>query len=201
MLNTNTMTANTILISDSSESNDILENVLLENEYKLIYNGTSLKHLLMQETLNEPELIIINVDRPEHGMIDQLKVINQQYPLPIVIFTKDDRDEAIGHAIQAGVSAYVVDGLSESRIVPILRTAMLRFEQHQSVQQELAELKTTLADRKVIDRAKGLIMAQRSCTEDEAYKLMRSTAMNQNIRLAALAQNIIDTAKLLEPKN
>jgi response regulator NasT len=201
MLNTNTMTANTILISDSSESNDILENVLLENEYKLIYNGTSLKHLLMQETLNEPELIIINVDRPEHGMIDQLKVINQQYPLPIVIFTKDDRDEAIGHAIQAGVSAYVVDGLSESRIVPILRTAMLRFEQHQSVQQELAQLKTTLADRKVIDRAKGLIMAQRSCTEDEAYKLMRSTAMNQNIRLAALAQNIIDTAKLLEPKN
>lgn len=195
------MTANTILISDSSETNDVLENVLLAHEYKLIYNGTSLKHLLLQETLNEPELIVINVDRPEQGMIDQLKVINQQYPLPIVIFTKDDRDEAIGHAIQAGVSAYVVDGLSEARVVPILRTAMMRFEQQQNVQKELSELRTTLAERKIIDKAKGLIMAQRNCTEDEAYKLMRSTAMNQNIRMAVLANNIIEAAKLLEPNS
>jgi len=76
----------------------------------------------------------------------------------------------------------------------------MRFKQHQSVQAELNNLRTTLADRKVIDRAKGMIMAQRSCTEDEAYKLLRTTAMNQNIRLAALAQNIIDAAQLLDPK-
>jgi response regulator NasT len=76
----------------------------------------------------------------------------------------------------------------------------MRFKQNQSVQAELNNLRTTLADRKVIDRAKGMIMAQRACTEDEAYKLLRTTAMNQNIRLAALAQNIIDAAQLLDPK-
>lgn len=194
------MSVNTILISDSSVSSELLEAVLLENDYKFIFNGTDLKHLLQQDTLSEPELIVLNMDRPEEGLIDQLRVINEQYPLPIVIFTKDDRDEMIEHAIKAGVSAYVVDGLAENRVVPIIRTAMARFEQNQSMQKELKELKTTLADRKVIDRAKGLIMKQRQCSEDEAYKLLRTTAMNQNIRLAALAQNIIDAAQLLDPK-
>jgi response regulator NasT len=159
-----------------------------------------MQDLLHVDGLTDPQLIVINIDKPDSSLIQQLRVINQQYPLPIVIFTQDSRDDAIEHAIQAGVSAYVVDGLNENRILPILRTAQMRFKQNQSVQAELNNLRTTLADRKVIDRAKGMIMAQRACTEDEAYKLLRTTAMNQNIRLAALAQNIIDAAQLLDPK-
>lgn len=195
------MTVNTILISENSNSNDLLEKTLSEHDYKLIFNGSSMQDLLHVSGLSDPQLIVINIESPDSNLIQQLRVINQQYPLPIVIFTRDSRDDAIEHAIEAGVSAYVVDGLDEKRILPILRTAQLRFKQHQSVRKELDDLRTTLAERKVIDRAKGMIMAQRQCTEDEAYKLLRSTAMNQNVRLAALAQNIIDAAQLLEPKS
>jgi response regulator NasT len=194
------MAVNTILISEKSESNELLEKALSDHDYKLIFNGSNMQDLLHVDGLTDPQLIVINIDKPDSSLIQQLRVINQQYPLPIVIFTQDSRDDAIEHAIQAGVSAYVVDGLNENRILPILRTAQMRFKQNQSVQAELNNLRTTLADRKVIDRAKGMIMAQRACTEDEAYKLLRTTAMNQNIRLAALAQNIIDAAQLLDPK-
>lgn len=194
------MAVNTILISEKSDSNELLEKTLSDHDYRLIFNGSNMQDLLHVEGLSDPQLIVINIDSPDSSLIQQLRVINQQYPLPVVIFTQDSGEDVIEHAIQAGVSAYVVDGLNEKRILPILRTAQLRFKQHQSVQQELNNLKTTLAERKIIDRAKGMVMEQRNCTENDAYKLLRTTAMNQNIRLAALAQNIIDTAKLLDPK-
>jgi len=194
------MTVNTILISEKSDSNALLEKTLSAHDYRLIFNGSKMQDLLQVDGLTEPQLIVINIDNTDTSLLQQLRIINQQYPLPIVIFTQDSRDDVIEHAIEAGVSAYVVDGLNEKRILPIIRAAQVRFKQHQSVQKELHTLKTTLAERKIIDRAKGMVMAQRQCTEDDAYKLMRTTAMNQNIRLAALAQNIIDTAELFDPK-
>jgi len=188
---------NTIIISEDTQSSLLLKQVLPESDYKISFEGTLLQQLLATPDLVKPELIIVVLESTDLAILGQLKIIHQQFPMPIVIFTKDDRDEAIEHAIDVGVSAYIVDGLSKNRIVPIVRTACLRFEQHQKIQQELYELKTTLADRKIIDRAKGLIMQQRGCTEDEAYKLLRTSAMKQNLRLSVLAQNIINTADLL----
>jgi response regulator NasT len=191
------MNVNAIVVCDESKSYDLIEQVLMPSGYDIVFHGTSLQQLLQNAVIKDPQLIIISIMSAYDGLIEQLKIINQQYPLPIVIFTQDDSDDTIEHAINAGVSAYVVDGLLENRVLPILRTAMARFDQHQSMRQELDDLKTTLAERKVIDRAKGLLMQQRQCSEDEAYKLLRTTAMNQNIRLASLAQQIIDTASLL----
>jgi len=190
-------TRNTIIISDDTKSSLLLKLVLPESDYKIIFEGSLLQQLLTTPDLVKPELIIVVLESTDLAILGQLKIINEQFPMPIVIFTNDDRDEAIEHAIDVGVSAYIVDGLSKNRIVPIVRTACLRFEQHQKIQKELYELKTSLADRKIIDRAKGLVMQQRQCTEDEAYKLLRTAAMKQNLRLSVLAQNIINTADLL----
>lgn len=191
---------NTIVISEQPDVTGRIASVLADSDYKIIFEGATLQQLLSLKWTVEPELIIAVFDASDSELLNKFKVINEQFPLPIVIFTHDDRDDAIEQAIQAGVSAYIVDGFREDRVLPILRTAMARFRQYQSMQEHIKELKTSLADRKIIDRAKGLIMEQRECSEDEAYRLLRTSAMNQNMRLAQLAQNILATANLLEPK-
>lgn len=190
------MTINTVIISESSQALTLLETVLKPSDYDIVFSGSSLQQLLADAGLRQPELIIINIDKPSTSLIKQLTVINQQYPLPIVVFTKSDSEDAIEQFITAGVSAYVVDGLREDRVLAILRTAMARFQQQSSVQKELNSLKINLADRKIIERAKGIIMTQRQCSENEAYTLLRTNAMTQNVRLAALAKNIVDTVNL-----
>jgi response regulator NasT len=190
----------TILICENEEVGKTLNKVLENTEYKIIFQGSSMQEILSLKWQVEPNLIIAVMESSDNQVLSKFQIINEQYPLPIVIFTHDDREDAIEQAIQAGVSAYIVDGFQENRVQPILRTAIARFNQMQILQNHIKELKTTLADRKIIDRAKGLIMAQRQCTEDEAYKLLRSSAMNQNMRLAQLAQNILNTANLLEPQ-
>lgn len=189
---------NTIVISEQPQTAAKLMAVLNDSDYKVIFEGSSLQQLLTLKWSVEPELIIAVMETSDSQVLSKFKVINEQFPLPIVIFTHDDRDDAIEQAIEAGVSAYIVDGFREDRVQPILRTAMARFRQYRSMQKQLQELRTSLADRKIIDRAKGLIMQQRQCSEDEAYRLLRTSAMNQNMRLAVLAQNILATADLLE---
>lgn len=189
---------NTIIVTELPGSAEILHRVLADSHYKIIFDAANLQQLLSVELKLEPQLIIVVTQSSDNTLLSKLKIINEQYPLPIVIFTNDDNVAAIEQAIQAGVSAYIVDGLVENRVLPIVKTAIARFKQFQQMKQQLDDLKTSLADRKLIDRAKGLIMQQRQCSEDEAYKLMRTSAMNQNMRMAKLAKNILETANLLE---
>ena len=193
-------TVNTVVISNEPEASAKLSATLADSDYKIIFEASTLQQLLSLRWQEEPQLIIALLSTSDSELLSKFKIINEQVPLPIVIFTHDHRDDAIEEAIQAGVSAYIVDGFREDRVLPILRTSIARFRQYQSMQNHIKELKTSLADRKVIDRAKGLIMEQRNCSEDEAYRLLRTSAMNQNMRLAQLAQNILATASLLEPK-
>jgi response regulator NasT len=199
-MKTVTKTINTVVISEFTEFMNTLQKVFENTDYKVIFEATTLQQLLNLKWTIEPDLIIAIMNTSDSQLLSKFKIINERFPLPIVIFTHDDRDEAIEEAIEAGVSAYIVDGFSEDRIHAILRTAMARFKQVQSMQKQLKDLKTSLADRKIIDRAKGLIMEQRKCTENEAYSLMRTSAMNQNMRLGQLAQNILAAANLLEPQ-
>jgi len=187
----------TIIISDSVEATALMKKVLVQGDYQVIFAGESLKYLLETPGLIEPELIIVILEDTDLAMLSQLKIISEQYPLPIVIFSQDGSDDVIEDAIAAGVSAYVMDGMEEHRILPIIKTARARFKQQQTMMDQIVSLRTDLADRKIIDKAKGIIMAQRACTEDDAYKLLRTSAMNQNIRLAELAKNIISTASVM----
>jgi response regulator NasT len=115
----------------------------------------------------------------------------------VVMFTHDDDTERMRTAIRAGVSAYVVGDLAGDRVKHIVDVAVLRFEQHQTLQRELDQTKTSLAERKLIERAKGILMRQRDCGEEQAFQALRKMAMDRNRRLAEVAQSVIDAAELL----
>ena len=115
----------------------------------------------------------------------------------IIMFTDESDSAQIQAAIQAGVTAYIVAGMRSERIRPILEVALARFEQDRALREELRDAQSRLAERKVIEKAKGLLMAQRGCSEEEAYRGLRKLAMDRNLRLADIAQQVIDVAKLL----
>ncbi len=187
---------NTVIISDEVESTQLIKKVFESTEYKVIFESTCLDKQISGSWMIEPDLLIVVSSSLEAGILAQLKTVVNQYPLPIVVFTHVDMDDAIDQAIEAGISSYIVDGLHENRVIPILKTAHVRFNHQQKLLKQLEELKISLADRKIIDRAKGLVMQQRQCSEDDAYKLLRTSAMKQNMRLATLSKTIVEASVL-----
>jgi two-component system, response regulator / RNA-binding antiterminator len=116
---------------------------------------------------------------------------------PIVLFTNDEDTTHVKDAVAAGVSAYIVAGLAPERIRPILDVAMARFQHEQELRRELADAKTQLHERKVIDRAKGLLMQRQGLTEQQAYDKLRKSAMDRGLRLGEVAQRLVEAAELL----
>lgn len=145
----------------------------------------------------QPDVVIIDMDAPNRDTLENLRTVQAHTPRPMVMFSQDDDSENIRRAVQAGVSAYVVDGLQAKRVRPILDAAIARFEQLRALETELDKTRNQLAERKVIDRAKGLVMAQRGISEDEAYQLLRKAAMQRNQRLAEVAEGIVAAAEIL----
>jgi response regulator NasT len=145
----------------------------------------------------QPDVIIIDMESPDRDMLEHLHVINRDDPRAIVMFCQDDANETISAAVKAGVSAYVVDGLQPHRIKPILQTAVARFEDYQGLRRELEETKSSLAERKTLERAKGILMQQRGMSEEEAYQALRKSAMNRNKRIIEVAENLITAYELL----
>ena len=145
----------------------------------------------------EPDMIIIDADSSARDVLEHVVVATRDAPRPIVMFTDDGAPEEMRAALAAGVSAYVVAGLQPQRVRPILEVALARFEMEQQLRAELGEARQQLADRKVIERAKGLLMSKNGCTEDEAFQLLRRQAMDKNLKLVEVSQRVIDVAELL----
>ena len=143
----------------------------------------------------QPDLII--VDEQSDAALKRVVSATTNARRPIVCFTEDNDRAKMHAAIQAGVSAYVVAGLSADRVKAVLDVAMARFEVEQKLRDELEETRNKLAERKVIERAKGLLMERQQCTEDEAYSRLRRLAMDKNLRLGEVAQRMLDVADLL----
>lgn len=148
------------------------------------------------ERLN-PELIIIGAESPSRDTLEHLAVMSQASPRPIVMFTDDEDRERMQRAIAAGVSSYVVAGLSAPRLAPVLNVAIARFEADAALRAELASTRQELASRKRIERAKGILMKSRGLDEDAAYREMRRLAMDRGIKLADLAERLIEAHSLL----
>lgn len=144
-----------------------------------------------------PDVIVIDTDSPTRDAIEHLCVVSQSSPHPIVMFSHDDRSDAIREAVRAGVSAYVVDGLDPARVRPIIEVAVARFEAFQKVREELADANEKLEERRFVERAKGLLMRSRSLSEDEAYHALRKLAMSRKQRIGEVAQQLIEAADLL----
>jgi response regulator NasT len=144
-----------------------------------------------------PDMIIVDAESQARDTLEHVVVATRDARRPIVLFTNDDDTTHVRDAIAAGVTAYVVAGLAPERVKPVLEVAMARFQHEEAMRRELADARTQLSERKVIDRAKGMLMRRHSLSEDEAYARLRKTAMDKGLKLADVAQRILDVADLL----
>ncbi len=146
---------------------------------------------------HNPDMVLIDITNPSRDTLEELTLASGPLDRPVAMFVDQTDDSMTRTAIEAGVSAYVVDGMAPERVKPVLDAAVARFNMFQRMRTELAATKKALEERKVIDRAKGLLMKARGVDEDQAYALLRKAAMDQNRRVAEVAQALVSTAGLL----
>ncbi|MFA3919266.1 ANTAR domain-containing response regulator [Ruegeria hyattellae] len=146
---------------------------------------------------HSPDIVLIDIDNPSRDMLEELTVASGPMERPVAMFVSGAAGGLAKAAVEAGVSAYVVDGLQAERIKPVIDTAIARFQVLRQMRVELAETRRALEERKVIDRAKGLLMKAKGVPEEEAYALLRKTAMNQNRRVADVAEALVTASGLL----
>ncbi len=145
----------------------------------------------------QPDVVLIDIANPSRDTLEELALASGPLDRPVAMFVDRSEVGMSTAAIEAGVSAYVVDGMQPARLKPVLDAAIARFRMFQRMRTELAETKRALEERKVIDRAKGVIMKARGVTEDEAYAILRKAAMDQGKRLAEVASALVTAAALL----
>ena len=153
--------------------------------------------LARQIEIISPDVIVIDIETPNRDMLEHMFQLTRSVRKPIAMFVDRSDTLSIEAAVEAGVSAYVVDGLKKERVKPILDMAVSRFKAFSRLQQELADARSALEERKIIDRAKGILMKSRKLSEDEAYALLRQTAMNEKKKLADIAQSVVMAAAIL----
>ncbi len=146
---------------------------------------------------NKIDIVIFNIDNPR-SYFQHIDFLSRNYPLPIIIFAPDDTQDTINQIVKAGVSAYVVNGLETGRIDGIINIAVARFKEQQRLKNELEKTKSKLEERKLIDRAKGILIKTRGYTEDDAYHTLRKLAMDRNIAIGEMAKNVIAMAALFK---
>ena len=185
-----------MLVDDSRGETSPLKESLLEAGYDVVETTHTAAALLERVAALQPDVIIIDTDSPTRDTLEQLSFVTREHPRPIVLFTDDRANATIQAALRAGVSAYVVAGMQPERLQPILDVALARFEQERALRDELKDAQDRLAERKIIERAKGLLVQQKRVSENDAFQMMRKLAMDRNRRLVEVAQQIIDIAEL-----
>lgn len=186
-----------MVVDESNEYAELLREGLHAAGHTVVAALSSTVDILEQVERIQPDVIVISVDSPGRDSLEHICVVSQNRPKPIVMFTQEWDSNTIKEAVRVGVTAYIVDGLESSRVQSILDVAVARFKQYQALQTELAQSKAQIGDRKVVERAKGLLMKQRHWDEDKAFSALRKMAMDRNIRLAEAAEQVIAVTKLL----
>ncbi len=185
------------LAEDLEERAETLRDGLARAGHEVVGSLSSPLELLRAVERLRPDVIVIDTESPTRDVLEHLVLVSQSSPRPIVMFASDSGGEAIREAVRAGVSAYVVDGLDAGRVNSIVEVACARFDELQRLKVELADANLKLSERKLVERAKGLLMRSRGLSEDEAYHALRKLAMSKKQRLGDLAQQLIDSAELL----
>ena len=144
-----------------------------------------------------PDMIVVDAESGARDMLEHIVVATRDARRPIVLFTEDSDTTHIQQAIAAGVTAYVVAGLAPDRVKPVLEVALARFQHEEAMRHELAAARTELSGRKVVDRAKGILMRSQGIAEEEAYARLRKMAMDKGLKVAEVSQRVIDVADLL----
>jgi response regulator NasT len=186
-----------VIVDDSGLRATVLEEGLRDAGYDDLHVVPPQGAFVAKIERMAPDVVLMDLGSPSRDTLEEMLAVSRALARPIAMFVDQSDDAMIGAAIDAGVSAYVVDGLRKDRVKPILDLAIRRFNAFARMQSELDEARTALADRKTIDRAKAILMQTRGLAEPDAYALLRSTAMNQNKRIADVAEALITAHSLL----
>ncbi|MGY8560580.1 ANTAR domain-containing response regulator [Paracidovorax citrulli] len=182
---------------EQAERSRALRIGLLENGFNLV--ATLPADVFLSECIAQlqPDMVIVDAESAARDALEHVVMATREAPRPIVLFTNDEDTSHVRDAVAAGVTAYIVAGLAPQRIRPILDVAMARFQHEQALKAELADARGALQDRKTIDRAKGLLMQRHGLTEQAAYDKLRKLAMDKGLKLAEVAQRMLDAFELL----
>ena len=187
-----------VIVDESPIRAAILEEGLREAGFTGVVHISEMQSLLARIYALDPDVILIDLENPSRDVLEQMFQVSRLVKRPVAMFVDQSDSASIREAMMAGVSAYVVDGLRKDRVKHILDMCVQRFDVFSRLTEELHEAKTALADRKVIERAKGILMEAKSLSEQEAYVLMRKTAMDQKRRLIEVARAIVMAASMLK---
>jgi response regulator NasT len=187
-----------VIVDESPIRAAILEEGLREADFTAVTHISEMHNLLARIYALDPDVILIDLENPSRDVLEQMFQVSRAVRRPIAMFVDQSDSASIQASVDAGVSAYIVDGLKKERIKPILDLCISRFNAFSKLQDELERTKSALEDRKVIDRAKGILMKLKGLNEDEAYVLLRSTAMREKKKIGEIAQSIVTAAELLK---
>jgi two-component system, response regulator / RNA-binding antiterminator len=186
------------LVDDNPLRAAILEEGLREAGHGAITRLPATPTLLQQLSVLDPDVVIIDLGNPSRDSLEQMFNISRHVPRPVAMFVDQSDSSMIEAAVEAGVSAYIVDGLKKERIKSILDMSISRYRAFARLKDELAQARSELEERKIIEKAKGILMQRRSISEADAYALLRRAAMNENRRVLDVAQSIITASELLK---
>ena len=188
-----------MLVDDTPTRSAILEQALRDQGLTVVCRLESAQGLIKNVEVHQPDIIIMDLESPDRDTLENMTVLNQHNPKPVIMFSDEDNSQIVSQAVQAGVSAYIIDGLNPHKVKPIMDVAIARFREYQALKKELKQTRDQLADRKIIDKAKGLVMKTRGLDEEQAYHAMRKMAMDKSKPIAEIAQNILSVMELLSP--
>ena len=186
------------IVDESRIRAAILEEGLREAGFTDVVRIGEMQSLLSRIYALDPDVIVIDLENPSRDVLEQMFQVSRAVRRPIAMFVDQSDAASIQASVDAGVSAYIVDGLKKERLKPILDLCISRFNAFSKLQDELDRTKSALEDRKVIDRAKGILMKLKGLTEDEGYVLLRSTAMREKKKISEIAQSILTASELLK---
>jgi two-component system, response regulator / RNA-binding antiterminator len=187
-----------VIVDESPIRAAILEEGLREAGYAGVVRISEMQSLLARIYALDPDIIVIDLENPSRDVLEQMFQVSRAVRRPVAMFVDQSDAASIQASVDAGVSAYIVDGLKKERIKSILDLCVSRFNAFAKLQDELDRTKMALEERKVIDRAKGILMKLKGLTEEEAYVLLRSTAMREKKKIGEIAQSILTASELLK---
>jgi response regulator NasT len=187
-----------VIVDENPIRAAILEEGLRDAGFTVVDHIREMHNLLARIYALDPDVIVIDLENPSRDVLEQMFQVSRAVRRPIAMFVDQSDSDSIRASVDAGVSAYIVDGLKKERLKSILDLCISRFNAFAKLQDELDRTKSALEDRKAIDRAKGILMKLKGLNEDEAYVLLRSTAMREKKKIGEIAQSIITAAELLK---
>ncbi|MDQ8036870.1 MAG: ANTAR domain-containing protein [Pedobacter sp.] len=186
-----------LLVNDTNKQVGRLRAALVQAGFEVVEEVSSAFMIPRKVADIQPDVVMIDTESPSRDVLEQIVMVSQDEPRPIVMVSDDGQPAAIRAAIKAGVSAYVVEGIDVAKLESVLAVAQARFEADQALKQQVKVAEGKLNERKTVERAKGLLMQLRGLNEADAYNAMRKMAMDRNIRIVEVAEKLLSMNDLL----